>query len=209
MRIAVINEVSARAKNADILAALAEHGDLSVDNAGMSANGDEPELTYLQTGLMAALLLNSGACDFVVGGCGTGQGFLNSVLQYPGVVCGLMTEPLDAWLFSQINAGNCISLALNKGYGWAGELNLKLLFRELFRDSPGAGYPPARSESQAQSRSRLNEISRAAHHDMPAILKRLDPAVVQPIRQYPVFLELLRNAEKQVLAKSVLSYLET
>ena len=86
MRIAVINEVSARAKNADILAALAEHGDLSVDNAGMSANGDEPELTYLQTGLMAALLLNSGACDFVVGGCGTGQGFLNSVLQYPGVV---------------------------------------------------------------------------------------------------------------------------
>ena len=44
---------------------------------------------------------------------------------------------------------------------------------------------------------------------MAAILKRLDPAVVQPIRQYPVFLELLRNAEKQVLAKSVLSYLET
>lgn len=209
MRIAVINEVSARAKNADILAALAEHGDLSVDNAGMSANGDEPELTYLQTGLMAALLLNSGACDFVVGGCGTGQGFLNSVLQYPGVVCGLMTEPLDAWLFSQINAGNCVSLALNKGYGWAGELNLKLLFRELFRDSPGAGYPPARSESQAQSRSRLNEISRATHHDMAAILKRLDPAVARPIRQYPVFLELLRNAEKQVLAQSVLSYLET
>lgn len=209
MRIAVINEVSARAKNADILAALSEHGDLSVDNAGMSSNGDEPELTYLQTGLMAALLLNLGACDFVVGGCGTGQGFLNSVLQYPGVVCGLITEPLDAWLFSQINAGNCVSLALNKGYGWAGELNLKLLFRELFRDSPGAGYPPARSESQAQSRARLGEISRAAHVPMPEIVKRLDPAVVRPIKQYPVFLNLLQNAKQRDLAQSALSYIES
>jgi ribose 5-phosphate isomerase RpiB len=209
MRLAVINEVSARAKNADILTALAEHAELTVYNAGMSATGDEPELTYLQTGLMAALLLNAGACDFVVGGCGTGQGFLNSVLQYPNVVCGLLTEPLDAWLFSQINAGNCVSLALNKGYGWAGELNLKLLFRELFRDPPGAGYPPARSESQAKSRTRLNEISRVAHRDMPEILRRIDPDIVRPIQQYPVFLELLRNAEKQDLAKSVLSYLET
>ena len=208
MRLAVINEVSARAKNADILFALAEHAELTVYNAGMSANGDEPELTYLQTGLMAALLLNAGACDFVVGGCGTGQGFLNSVLQYPGVVCGLITEPLDAWLFSQINAGNCVSLALNKGYGWAGELNLKLLFRELFRDPPGAGYPPARSESQAQSRVKLSEISRAAHADMPEILRRLDPAVVRPIKKYPVFLDLLRDAKERELAQHMLSYLE-
>ena len=208
MRLAVINEVSARAKNADIRIALAEHADIVVYNAGMSATGDEPELTYLQTGLMAALLLNLGACDFVVGGCGTGQGFLNSVLQYPGVVCGLITEPLDAWLFSQINAGNCVSLALNKGFGWAGELNLKLLFRELFRDPPSAGYPPARSESQAQSRIRLGEISRVTHFDMPEILTRLDPAVVRPIKQYPVFLELLQNADKRELAQNVLSYLE-
>lgn len=209
MRLAVINEVSARLKNTDILSALSEHGEITVYNAGMSNSGDEPELTYLQTGLMAALLLNLGACDFVVGGCGTGQGFLNSVLQYPNVVCGLLTEPLDAWLFSQINAGNCVSLALNKGYGWAGELNLKLLFRELFRDPPGAGYPPARSESQAQSRARLHEISHAAHRDMAEILRQLDPAVVRPIKQYRVFLDLLRNAENQALAQDVLSYLET
>ena len=209
MRLAVINEVSARLKNADILSALSEFGEVTVYNAGMSNSGDEPELTYLQTGLMAALLLNLGACDFVVGGCGTGQGFLNSALQYPNVVCGLLTEPLDAWLFSQINAGNCVSLALNKGYGWAGELNLKLLFRELFRDPPGAGYPPARSESQAQSRARLSEISRAAHRDMAEIFRRLDPAVIRPIKQYRVFLNLLRKDENRALAQDVLSYLET
>ncbi|MCE5188098.1 MAG: RpiB/LacA/LacB family sugar-phosphate isomerase [Eubacteriales bacterium] len=207
MRLAVINEVSARAKNTDIVSALAEHADLTVYNAGMSANGNEPELTYLQTGLMAALLLNYGACDFAVGGCGTGQGFLNSVLQYPGVVCGLMTEPLDGWLFSQINAGNCVSLALNKGYGWAGELNLKLIFRELFRDPPGAGYPPARSESQAQSRSRLNEISRAAHFGMPEILRRLDPAVVRPLKGCEVFRTLLENADQREPARQSLAYI--
>lgn len=208
MRIAVINEVSARAKNADILSALAEHGEHTVYNVGMSAAGEETELTYIQTGLMSALLLNLGACDFVVGGCGTGQGFLNSVLQYPNVCCGLIVEPLDAWLFSQINAGNCISLALNKGYGWAGDLNLKLIFRELFRDPPGAGYPPARSESQAQSRARLGELSQAAHRGMPEILQRLDPDVVRPLKTSAAFLERLRSAEKQGLAQSVLSYIE-
>lgn len=207
MRIAVINEVSARAKNADILAALAEHGELTTYNVGMQAEGNGPELTYIQTGLMAAALLNSGACEFVIGGCGTGQGFLNSVLQYPNICCGLIIDPLDAWLFSQINAGNSISLALNKGYGWAGDLNLKLIFRELFRDPPGAGYPPARSISQAQSRERLNEISRAAHRDMHDILQRLDPEVVRPLKECAAFLELLRAANWRDVADDVLSYI--
>jgi len=209
MRIAVVNEVSAHQKNADILSALAEHGAHTIYNAGMSAEGGGPELTYIQTGLMAALLLNCGACDLVVGGCGTGQGFLNSVLQYPNIVCGLITEPLDAWLFSQINAGNRVSLALNKGYGWAADLNLKLIFRELFRDPPGAGYPPARSESQAQSRACLGKISGAAHRDMGEILRWLDPEMLRPLKGCGVFLDLLRNAEKRDLAVSVLFDIET
>lgn len=207
MRIAVLNEVSASLKNADILAALAEFPEHSVYNAGMASPENKPELTYIQTGLMAALLLNAGACDLVVGGCGTGQGFLNSVLQYPGVTCGLLIEPLDAWLFSQINAGNCVSLALNKGYGWAGDLNLKLIFRELFRDPPGAGYPPHRGESQAQSRSKLMEISRAAHKDFAEILFSLDAQTVRPLKEYGVFLDLLREADNAELSRKVLSYL--
>ena len=193
MRIAVINEVSARARNADILLALAEHAEHAVYNVGMRAEGEEPELTYIHTGLMAAMLINCGACDLVVGGCGTGQGFLNSVMQYPGIVCGLIVDPLDAWLFSQINAGNCISLALNKGYGWAGERNLKLLFRELLRDEPGAGYPPQRSESQAASRARLRAISLAAHRPLIEILEALDAELIRPLKQYTAFLDLLRD----------------
>lgn len=209
MRIAVINEISARAKNADILAALAEHPAHTVCNVGMRAEGEGPELTYIQTGLMAAALLNSGACDFVVGGCGTGQGFLNSAMQYPLVFCGLIVDPLDAWLFSQINAGNCVSLALNKGYGWAGDLNLKLIFRELFRDPPGAGYPPARSVSQAQSRERLGEISRAAHRDFAEIFASLDAEILRPLQGCADFLELLRAADQRETAQRILLHLNS
>jgi ribose 5-phosphate isomerase RpiB len=207
MRIAVLSEVSARAKNADILSALAEHPAHKVYNAGMSAEGGEPELTYIQTGLMAAALLNTGACDLTVGGCGTGQGFLNSAMQYPGVFCGLIIDPLDAWLFSQINAGNCISLPLNKGYGWAGDLNLKLVFRELFRDPPGAGYPPQRAESQAQSRARLAGISRAAHRDFADIFVALEKEIIRPLKDGAVFRSLLQKAENQALAQKIISHI--
>ena len=56
MRIAVINETSAADKNKDILAALdgREH---EIINAGMTERGAEPELTYVHTGLLSAMLL--------------------------------------------------------------------------------------------------------------------------------------------------------
>ncbi len=177
MRIAVVNEVSARDKNADIISALQACGQ-EVFNIGMTAAEGETELTYIHTGLITAALLNIGAADFVVGGCGTGQGFLNSVMQYPNVFCGLILDPLDAFLFSQINAGNCVSLALNKGYGWAGGLNLKYIFEKLFAAHPGAGYPPHRSESQSQSRVRLTGVSRAAHKPFGEIVRALDKEIV-------------------------------
>ena len=119
MKIALINEVSAVEKNTAIYKALKKTGHMIL-NAGMTKK-DEPELTYIETGFMSALLLNAGVVDFVVGGCGTGQGYLNSVMQYPNVFCGLILDPLDAWLFPQINGGNAISLSeqriwLGRGY---------------------------------------------------------------------------------------------
>ena len=77
MKIAVINETSAGDKNPAILAAL-EDGGHEIINAGMKEKGAQPELSYIHTGLLAAILLNLKRVDFVVGGCGTGQGFLNS-----------------------------------------------------------------------------------------------------------------------------------
>ena len=164
MRIAVINETSAADRNADILAALDGLGH-EVINAGMRKSGEKPELSYIHTGLMAAVLLNAGTVDFVVGGCGTGQGFLNSVMQYPGVTCGHIITPLDAWLFAQINGGNCVSLMLNQSYGWAGDINLKFIFEKLFSVQSGLGYPEHRKEAQQASRLLLHDLNVITHHD--------------------------------------------
>lgn len=192
MKIAVINETSAADRNADILAALEGHGH-TVINVGMKKNGEKPELTYIHTGLLAALVLNTGAADLVVGGCGTGQGFLNSAMQYPGVFCGLISGPLDVWLFTQINGGNCISLPLNQGYGWAGDVNLKFIFERLFSVETGCGYPAHRKESQAQSRELLTEVNRQTHRSLGEILPGLPEAVLKPALDYPGVMALFNN----------------
>ncbi len=186
MKIALINEISAAARNADILRALDGRGH-EVLNLGNTSAQDTLPLQYIHTGLMSALLLHLKAVDFVVGGCGTGLGYLNSVLQYPGVVCGHILSPLDAWLFARINAGNCVSLALNQGYGWAGEINLKMIFDELFTTERGAGFPAHRAEPQRNSRQLLAEVSAATHKSFPEILRGLPVSVTQHSLDFPAF----------------------
>jgi ribose 5-phosphate isomerase RpiB len=190
MKIAVINETSAADKNADILAAL-EGRDHDIINAGMTKNGAKPELLYTHTGLMTVILLNLNRVDFVVGGCGTGQGYLNSVIQYPGVFCGHILNALDAWLFTQINGGNCISLALNQGYGWAGDVNLHFIFDRIFSVESGCGYPSHRKEPQKAARLKLEEISGLTHRSFVEILERLPDDVVKPALEYPGMKELI------------------
>lgn len=208
MRIGVLNEVSACARNRDIMAALSPRRENEILNLGMKAPEEAHPITYIQTGIMSAVLLNCGICDLVIGGCGTGQGYFNAVMQFPGVFCGLIQEPLDAWLFSQINGGNCISLALNKGYGWASDVNLCYLFERLFMDLPGGGYPKERAESQKDSREILADISRKAHKTLPEILKDLDEPVKAPIRRRNEFMEVLKAYSKEnALAQEVYALL--
>lgn len=184
MRIAVINETSAAGKNADIIRALEGRGH-DIVNCGMKEPGVAPELSYVHTSFLSALLLWLGRVDFVVGGCGTGQGYLNAVLQYPGVVCGHLLGDLDAWLFSRINDGNCVSLALNQGYGWAGDVNLRLLFDQLFSQERGAGYPAQRATPQKASRALLAQVSAATHRPFAAIVDALPDEVVRPALAFP------------------------
>jgi ribose 5-phosphate isomerase RpiB len=190
MRIAVINEISAADKNADILKALEGRGH-EVFNLGNTRAGETPDLLYIHTGLMAALLLHLKAVDFVVGGCGTGIGFLNSVMQYPGVVCGHLLTPLDAFLFARINAGNCISLALNQGYGWAGDVNLRMIFDALFTPDTGTGYPSHRAEPQREGRELLSAISGITHRSFPEIMSSLPLGVKQKVLYFPMYRPVL------------------
>lgn len=208
MKIAVINEISAADKNADILRALEDRGH-SVLNLGNTRSSDSPALLYIHTGLMSALLLHLKAVDFVIGGCGTGLGYLNSVMQYPGVFCGHLLTPLDAFLFARINAGNCVSLALNQGYGWAGEVNLRLIFDALFTPETGSGYPVARAEPQRQGRHLLQQVSRTTHRPMPEILSALPEEVLRPALTFPAFHTVLKevvtyNPELQSTVRSII-----
>jgi ribose 5-phosphate isomerase RpiB len=192
VRVAVLNETSSADKNQHILNALSGRDGVEVFNLGMTKNGVKPELTYIHTGLLTGLILNLGKADLIVGGCGTGQGFLNAAIQYPNVFCGLIKDPMDAWLFAQINGGNALSLTLNYQYGWAGEENLKLVFDRLFSvEQFGCGYPEHRKDSQQKSRKTLENISNITHKKMSNIIKILDSGIVKEALEYPGILDYL------------------
>lgn len=203
MKIAVINEGSTKLHHADIMNALNGLGH-EVVNLGMENVDGEPDLTYMETGLLTALALNLQAVDFVVGGCGTGQGYMNAVLQYPGTACGLIMDPVEAFLFSQVNAGNCISLQLNKGYGLGGNINVRYILERLFNDTYGEGYPPARKEIQVGARKRLAELSLATHLPMDEILKRMDQKVVSCALLFPGVQEVFVQAPESGLKRLVM-----
>ena len=154
MRIALINENSQAAKNAVIYSALKKVADekgFDVRNYGMYSPDDSAQLTYVQNGILAAVLLNSGAADFVVTGCGTGEGAMLALNSFPGVICGHIETPLDAYTFAQINAGNAVSIPYALGFGWGGDLNLQYIFEKLWSEPFGSGYPKERAEKQENS----------------------------------------------------------
>ncbi|MTB63534.1 hypothetical protein GGG87_00725 [Streptococcus sp. zg-86] len=177
MKVALINENSQASKNQIIYDALKETTDkkgYELYNYGMYGVEGESQLTYVQNGLLAAILLNTGAADFVITGCGTGEGAMVALNSFPGVVCGLATEPTDAYLFSQINGGNALSIPYAKGFGWGAELNLKLIFERLFAEESGGGYPRERAVPEQRNARILNELKEITHTDLLTILKTID-----------------------------------
>lgn len=181
MKIALMNEFSQAAKNAVVLQQLKEvaaEQNHSVYNVGMSDDNDH-YLTYIHLGIMASLLLNSKAVDFVVSGCGTGQGALMSLNAHPGVTCGYCIEPSDAFLFAQINNGNALALPFAKGFGWGAELNIRYIFEKAFGGVRGQGYPAERKESQVRNAGILSSIKSATAKDYLDGLKAIDPELVK------------------------------
>lgn len=166
MKIALMMENSQANKNAIILKelnAVADEKGFPVYNVGMSDENDH-HLTYIHLGIMASILLNSKAVDFVVTGCGTGQGALMSLNIHPGVVCGYCIDPADAFLFAQINNGNALSLPFAKG------------------------YPPERKEPQVRNAGILNQVKAAVvKENYLDTLRAIDPQLVKTAVSGPRF----------------------
>ena len=176
MRIALINENSQAAKNELIYNTLdnvAKKFGHVVDNYGMLNSEDKP-LTYVQNGLLAAILINSGAADFVVTGCGTGEGAMLALNSFPHVLCGHIVDPADAFMFGQINDGNAIALPFAKGFGWGAEVNLEYIFERLFQTPFGGGYPKERVVPEQRNKKILDSVKEITHTPMTEIIKKID-----------------------------------
>ena len=182
MKIALIIENSQAAKSSivhDALKSVAEPLGHQVHHYGMYTAEDKASLTYVMNGLLAGILLNSKAADFVVTGCGTGMGSMLACNAMPGVFCGLIADPTDAFLFGQINDGNAIAMPYAKGFGWAAELNLQDCYRKLFDGERGLGYPKERAQIMAKNRGILKELKAASCHDMLTVLKSVDQELLK------------------------------
>ena len=182
MKIALINENSQGAKNAIIEKALrhvVEPMGHEVVNYGMYTADDAAQLTYVQVGILAATLLNSGAVDYVITGCGTGEGAMLACNSFPGVICGHVEDALDAYTFAQINDGNAIAIPFAKGFGWGGDLNLEYIFEKLFCEEPGQGYPRERAVPEKRNKKILDEVKKATYRPLEEILPELDPELVR------------------------------
>ncbi len=213
MKIALMMENSQAAKNAIVLEQLHTVVDplnYPVYNVGMSDEKDH-HLTYIHLGIMASLLLNSKAVDFVVAGCGTGQGAMMSLNIHPGVVCGYCLEPSDAFLFNQINNGNALSLAFAKGFGWGAELNVRYIFEKAFTTGErGQGYPVDRAAPQKANAGILNDVKKAVVKDNYLdTLRAMDQELVKTAVTGPRFQEaFFDNCQVPEIAAYVKSLLD-
>lgn len=207
MRIALINENSQAAKNEMICNSLKKVVDpkgYEVDNYGMYSPEDECSLTYVQNGILAAILLNSGAADYVVTGCGTGEGAMLALNSFPGVICGHICDPSDGYMFAQINDGNAIAMPFAKGFGWGAELNLQYTFEKLFSDESGQGYPRERAVPEQRNKKILDQVRENNFKDLITCLKGLDQDLVKGAVSGKMFADLFfKNCKDEAIAAYV------
>lgn len=210
MKIALINENSQAGKNELIyntLVSVALKYGHTVDNYGMF-DADDKALTYVQNGLLAAILINSESCDFVVTGCGTGSGAMLACNSFPKVLCGLIVDPSDAYMFGQINDGNCAAFPFAKGFGWGAELNLEYCFEKLFNGPRGQGYPKERVIPEQRNKKILDQVKEITHTPMIDILKKIDRDFLLQTIDRPSFKELFfKSAKNQEIIDFIKSIL--
>ncbi len=195
MRIALINENSQAGKNQIIyneLKGVAEPLGHEVLNIGMF-NADDASLTYVQNGILAAILLNTKTADFIITGCGTGEGAMLAMNSFPGVLCGYVTEPCDAYLFRQVNDGNAIAMPFAKGFGWGAELNLRYTFEKLLSTKGGEGYPKERVIPEQRNKKILDGVKAVSYRPLVDILKDLDRELLLGAIKRDSFIDLLKK----------------
>ena len=212
MVIGLINENSQASKNKIIyetLCKVAKKYGHTVLNFGTKGEEDKTQLTYVEVGLLSAILINSHTVDFIVTGCGTGEGAMLACNSFPNVLCGHICDPSDAYMFMQINNGNVASFPFAKGFGWGAELNLEFMFNELFAHESGKGYPIERAVAEQKNKKILDDVKKVTHKDMLSILKELDPQFVKHTISGDSFKDLFKkHCKENEVSKYILGIIE-
>ena len=145
---------------------------------------EKASFSYIETALNISLLLSSGAVDFIVTGCSSGQGMMLACNSLPGVLCGFVQTPQDAYLFGRINGGNAVSLLLGLNYGWLGDINLQCVLDKLFDGAFGCGYPPEEAERKRRDTEALKRINAITKRTLLEIWDQIDPALVNKTQRW-------------------------
>ena len=120
----------------------------------------------------------------------------------PGLVCGYIENPSDAYLFGRINNGNAVSLPLGLNFGWAGEINLECTINKLFDGPFGIGFPPKDAQRKQKDTEMLKKMNTITKHTMTEVLPQLDKALVlKALQREVVYNYIIENGTNSVLLK--------
>ncbi len=181
MIIGVIQASSQKEKNALLFETTCKYAkEHEVKNFGCFLY-DSDEYSYIEISIEIGLLIASGAVDFVVTGCSSGQGMMLACNSMPGVICGYAPTPKDAYLFAQINNGNVISLPLGEEYTWTGEDNLEETIAALFSEPFGQGFPKKDAARKLKDTAVLREIRNCSQVEMIELLDKIDDNLIEKV----------------------------
>ncbi len=184
LRIGVIQASSQAEKNELIYSTVVKYApkDSKVINFGCTPK-ESNIYSYIDISILVGILISSGAVDFVVTGCSSGQGMMLACNSMPGVLCGYAPTPKDAYLFAQINNGNAVSLPLGEEYTWTGRENLENTIEALFSEPFGQGYPKSEADRKLKDTELLKTIRKNSQIEMEELLGKLEPSILDRIKK--------------------------
>lgn len=165
----------------------------------------ENNYSYIDISIEIGLLLASGAIDFVITGCSSGQGMMLACNNMPGVICGYVPTPMDAYLFTQIIKGNAISLPLGESYTYSGEDNCIKTIEKLFSEPFGQGFPKQEAERKLHDAHLLRNIKEESQIDICTLLENIDKeTITKALSRNNVIDYILNNGTN----KSIIEYVK-
>ncbi len=135
--------------------------------------------SFAHTALLAALVFNTGAADYIMTGDERGMVNTMALSGMPNLRCGLALDQLDAFMFAKINAGNCLSLALDKADADKLAVYLRQVLHKLFEVEWASGYPESLAAFNNKNRGILIDMKKTVGNDAAWIAGHADGRLIK------------------------------